>query len=343
MSRLKRVGFSLLLIAGFFFGGGCLPKPYLPGQDLGTLRLRFERAETPADQEHVTLMAQPEAIERLVIRLNNNKAQIEKIVNPYREGEIITIGSLYPGTWKIQVFAYNKVNKWLFYGEEELPILPGETVEATLIISTAPGWVNVSLDITTLKAIGLDVDKGRFYVHEEADSDRTTDFDLVLKGNKLINKEEILIKAGSYESFIAIPNKSNPIYKSHYHSFSINSGEMVEIAITADASLCVTGIIDAIPPTPENFQVSLIGNQPELSWNPVEVVDLAGYNIYRTNRSGRFILHKQVSTEVNSYRDQELEAKDFFNNRIGYAVSSFDLGGNNSIWAYQYLYLPLAE
>lgn len=334
---------ALLLTAGLLFAGGCLRKPYLPGQDPGRLCLQIQRAETPAEEEHVSSTLQSEAIKRLVIRLTNNKAKIEKIVDPYREGEIITIESIYPGTWKVQVFAYGTANKWLFYGAEELPIPPGETVEATLVIGTAPGWVNVSLDITALKALGLNVEKGRFYVHEEADSDRTTDFDLVLNGNKLVNKDEILIKAGTYESFIAIPNKSSPAYISHYHLLSIEAGEMVEVKITADASLCVTGLIDALPPTPENFQVSLIGKQPELSWDPVSVADLAGYNIYRTNRSGRFVLHQQVPPAVNTYRDQELEAKDFFNNRIGYAVSSFDLGGNNSIWAYQYLYLPLAE
>ncbi|NLM38325.1 MAG: hypothetical protein GX202_09410 [Firmicutes bacterium] len=343
MPNLKNRAAALLVIAGLFFFGGCLPKPYLPGQDLGRLCLQIRRAETPAEEGHLSTQSQPVEIERLVIRLTNNKAQIQKAVHPYREGEMITIESLYPGTWKVQVFAYDNENKWQFYGEEELAVPPGATVEATLVIGTAPGWVNVALDITALAALGLNVEKGRFYVHEDPASDQTTDFDLVLSGNKLVNKDAILIKAGTYESFIAVPNKSNPVYKSHYHLLNIEAGETVEIVITADASLCVTGRIDANPPTPKNFQVNLIDNQPELCWDPVAVADLAGYNIYRTNSSGRFVLHRQVSPAVNSYRDQELKAKDFFNNRIGYAVSSFDAGGNNSIWACRYLYLPLTE
>ncbi|HBR35307.1 MAG TPA: hypothetical protein DD734_11785, partial [Firmicutes bacterium] len=169
----------------------------------------------------------------------------------------------------------------------------------------------------------------------------STQFDLVLEGNYLKNSKDILLKEGTYNAFIAIPNKSNPAYESHDELMEVRSGEIKEFEIVADTNLIIKGVIDANPPTPDNFQIILIGDQLELSWELIEgIADLAGYNIYRTNREGRFVFYTQVAKEVSSYRDSKPKADNYFNNRLGYAVSSFDLGGNNSIWTEPgYLYL----
>ena len=340
--RLPLIMTTFLLTIFLLLNGGCLPKPYLPGNDPGTLRLRLYRAET-FQTEQFTIMAEAasEPIAKLLIKLTNNKLFIEKTVEPYQEDQIITIDSLYPGTWKIQVFAYDAQNDWLFYGELDQPILPGKTAEAFLKIGTAPGWVEVSMDVTTLRALGIDTSKGRFYVYEDPESDASTQFDLVLEGNYLKNSKDILLKEGTYEAHISIPNKSNPVYESYYERIDAKSGEVLEIKISADAELIIEGVIDANPPTPDNFQIILIGDQLELSWELIEgIADLAGYNIYRTNREGRFVFYTQVAKEVSSYRDNKPKAEYYFNNRLGYAVSSFDLGGNNSIWTEPgYLYL----
>src|SRR5690554_3140811 len=100
MSYPRRVAFSLLLMA-VLFCGGCLSKPYLPGKDLGTLHLRIQRAETPAGQEQSSMMALNKPINKIAIVLTNKKTVMTKTVEPYVEGKVITVDSIYPGTWQI--------------------------------------------------------------------------------------------------------------------------------------------------------------------------------------------------------------------------------------------------
>ena len=335
-----RKGNSLILMLCFFFisilflNGGCLRKPYLPGTDRGTLRLRIRTAEKSVPAAELSFMSlkeeDQEFIKDLRILLTNQKLTEEKYYS-YQEGAEITIDSLYPGTWKIQVYGLNPQQIEIFYGEASAIIDPGETVAVSMDIRSAPGRVEVTMDVSILLDKGYDCTSGKFYVYKDPATNISTSFSLSLEGIFLKNSQEISLPKGTYATRINIPQVTNAIYESHYGSINVYSGKVTPVNLSADANLIIDGIIDATPPTPENFQVSLVNGQAYLTWDSVLVSDLAGYNIYRSNQNGRFILHFQVGPEVLSYIDLITET-DFFSNRLGYAVSSFDLGGNNSIW-----------
>ena len=331
MSYPRRVAFSLLLMA-VLFCGGCLSKPYLPGKDLGTLHLRIQRAETPAGQEQSSMMALNKPINKIAIVLTNKKTVMTKTVEPYVEGKVITVDSIYPGTWQIEVKCYDAKDRWFLYGVETKTIQPGENVNLVIIIRLAPGELNVTMDVTPLSAAGYDASRGRLYVYEDPQTDKATIFDLTLEGNLLKHREQILLPQGTYNARIYIPNKSNYFYESDYIKFHVLSGQVETVNLNADASIIIEGLIDLPPATPENFKVTLDNGQPLLRWDPVGDPDLAGYNVYRTNRDGRFVFLDQVDIATHFYHDTKVKIEDYEDNLLGYAVSSYDLRGNNSIW-----------
>ena len=124
--------------------------------------------------------------------------------------------------------------------------------------------------------------------------------------------------------------------------FQRELGQIESYALTADASLVVAGLVDLPPATPENFEVRMANGQPLLGWDPVLDTDLAGYNVYRTNRDGRFVLLAQVGNDTCVYHDREVKIADYAQSRLGYAVSSYVQGGNNSLWT-PTLYWPFDE
>lgn len=332
MSCLERVGIALLLVLGLFLGGGCLPKPYLPGQDLGTIRLRLERAENISKQEAFSLMAQYEPINKITVVLTSKKTVITRTVDPYVEGEVITVDSIYPGTWQIEVKCYDPNGQWFLYGVATKTIQPGENVELLVIIRLAPGELTMEMDVAPLLAAGYDASRGRLYVYEDPKTDQATIYDLTLEGKVLRNRDPILLPQGTYNALIYIPNKSNYFYESNYIQFDVLSGQEKTVTLKADAGLIIEGIIDLPPATPENFEVRMENGKPLLRWDPVGAPDLAGYNVYRTNRDGRFVFLDQVDTATHYYHDTKVKIEGYTDNRLGYAVSSYDHGGNNSIW-----------
>ena len=188
------------------------------------------------------------------------------------------------------------------------------------------------MDVSLLCAAGYDASRGRLYVYEDPQTNKSTIFDLTLDGNILKNCDQILLPHGTYNALIYIPNKSNYFYESDYIHFDVLSGELNEVPLAADASLIIEGIIDLPPATPENFEVILVGGKPLLCWDPVGDSDLAGYNVYRTNRDGRFVFLDQVDQATHCYHDTMVKIEDYEDNRLGYAVSSYDRRGNNSLW-----------
>ncbi|NLW59605.1 MAG: hypothetical protein GX073_04575 [Firmicutes bacterium] len=342
MSCLRRVGVMVLLTLGLFCHSGCLSKPYLPGQDLGTLSLRLQRAETSPDQKQFSVMAHYQPIKKVTVIISSKKTVITKTVDPYVEGDVITIGSIYPGSWQIEVKCYDADDQWFLYGVTTKTIQPGENAELLIIIRLAPGELSITMDVAPLLAAGYDASRGRLYVYEDPATDRATIFDLILEGKVLKNREPILLPPGTYNAQIYIPNKSNSFYESDYILFDIITGQIESYALTADASLVVAGLVDLPPATPENFEVRMANGQPLLGWDPVLDADLAGYNVYRTNRDGRFVLLAQVGNDTCVYHDREVKIADYAQSRLGYAVSSYDQGGNNSLWT-PTLYWPFDE
>ena len=329
MSYPRRVAFSLLLMA-VLFCGGCLSKPYLPGKDLGTLHLRIQRAETPAGQEQSSMMALNKPINKIAIVLTK-KTVMTKTVEPYVEGKVITVDSIYPGTWQIEVNAMTQKTDGSFTGLRPRRFSRRERKSGDNY-PLAPGELNVTMDVTPLSAAGYDASRGRLYVYEDPQTDKATIFDLTLEGNLLKHREQILLPQGTYNARIYIPNKSNYFYESDYIQFHVLSGQVETVNLNADASIIIEGLIDLPPATPENFKVTLDNGQPLLRWDPVGDPDLAGYNVYRTNRDGRFVFLDQVDIATHFYHDTKVKIEDYEDNLLGYAVSSYDLRGNNSIW-----------
>ncbi|HHT49449.1 MAG TPA: hypothetical protein GXZ98_09190 [Firmicutes bacterium] len=322
---------AVLLVTSFFLSGGCLRKPYFPGQDLGTLRLRIKEAENTQTQQEFSLLAKSNELEKLEIILTNKEYLKKKEIQPYLGEHVVTFDSLYPGTWKIQVNGYDREDDVIFYGEDTRSIPPGKTVEASLMIKPAPGWVMVTVDLALLQAEGYTVTSGKFYVYKDPSNNRSTSFDLHLEGNYLKNSKEIKLAEGTYETDIYIPQKTGAIYGCHYGLIQIRSGKETAIHLDSDAGLIIDAVIDANPATPENFSGTLIGDQVYLSWDPVFESDLVLYNIYRSNKEGVLKLHDQVDKDTHSFTEV-VSPGDFGNGCLKYAVSSLDWSGNNSIW-----------
>ena len=229
-----------------------------------------------------------------------------------------------------------------FYGVATKTIQPGENVELVVIIRLAPGELTMEMDVAPLLAAGYDASRGRLYVYEDPKTDQATIYDLTLEGKVLRNRDPILLPQGTYNALIYIPNKSNYFYESDYIKFHVLSGQVETVNLNADASIIIEGLIDLPPATPENFEVTLDNGQPLLRWDPVGDPDLAGYNVYRTNRDGRFVFLDQVDIATHFYHDTKVKIEDYEDNLLGYAVSSYDLRGNNSIWTAA-LYWPFKE
>ena len=153
--------------------------------------------------------------------------------------------------------------------------------------------------------------------------------------NYLKNAEEINIKEGTYQAIIYIPQKTSAIYESPYQTINIRAGKLTEIHLEANADLMISGTIDSTPATPENLSVVFEGTDNLLvTWDPVIEPDLAGYYLYRTNKEGRLVYLAGLDKETVSFQDSTTNKEFyFFNNQVGYAISSFDEGGNESFWS----------
>jgi hypothetical protein len=331
----KRVGLLVFIFLIFF--SGCLKKPYLPGKDPGRLYLKIGLAET----EKISTNAVSTEIEKLLVSLTSKGLKKEQLFEYVGKELVISFDNLYPGTWKIQVYGLDQAKDPIFYGESSIEILPGQTEELFIQILPAPGRVNVTIDISEFLNHGVEVLEGKFYVYLDPNSDRSTSFPLQLEGDYLKNTNEIIINEGTYQAIIYIPQITKYIYKSPYQTINIKAGKLTEIYLEADANLIVNGIIDSTPATPENFKV-IINDVEEresetktaqllITWDPVNESDLAGYYLYRTNKEGRLKLLVKLNTDTIFFEDS-ITDKDFYYNQIGYAISSFDEGGNESFW-----------
>ncbi|NLW56678.1 MAG: hypothetical protein GX050_08750 [Firmicutes bacterium] len=323
----------LLLLFFFLIGSACLKEPYFPGKDLATLCLHISRAE---EEKAFSLYAAASEIKSLQATISHHKIPPRSKTVAYSGTgeETIVFDSLYPGTWKIEVFGLDEDEVSIFYGESTLNIKPGETANVSITIGPAPGLLQVNMAIAELRATGVEITKGKFYYYPNPENNQSEWFDLELDGDWL--RGEGKIPEGTYNGHLFIPQKSGPVYyQSPYITFTIQAGKSRQLTIEANGSVMVEGKIDSSPPPPENFNIKKI--EPgiiELSWEGVNLSDLAGYTILRTDKEGRFIYRDKVPPGIHSYVDA-IEAKMFWNGKLGYAVYSFDQGGNKSFWSEQ--------
>ncbi|HEY8345113.1 MAG TPA: hypothetical protein VIL66_07985 [Bacillota bacterium] len=326
-----KAGLLFLLIYLSMISGqiGCLKKPSLPGLEGGKLELRIHVADKPA-----TTRASISDLRSFLICLKNQKAQItkEKIIDldgPSPEEYVETsFPDLYPGIWEVDVYGLNQAAKTVFRGGSEVEIKAGAVNRTTIMLIAGPGILEVILDASQIPGFGETINSGRLYVYLDPTTNTSTSFPLTPDGVYLKGKAEL--NEGSYSFRVAVPNISNRIYVSSFYDVDILAGEVYLQNITPDNALEIITFIDPAPATPSGLTLRQEGASITLSWKEVDEDDLAEYFIYRTNNEGRFVWHTR--TTVSTYTES-IEDAPFFRGQLGYAVSSVDQGGNESLWS----------
>jgi hypothetical protein len=79
------------------------------------------------------------------------------------------------------------------------------------------------------------------------------------------------------------------------------------------------------PPPPASVTTLLETNVVRLIWDPVQAVDLVGYNVYRTEGTGRIKLTPHPTTDSNFLDESVSAGIEYF-----YSVTSVDKSGNES-------------
>lgn len=316
---------------------GCLNKPYLPGKDLGCLSVSIQTAEVggKASLEKKALVTD---LAKILICLEHHTKDLRQEQSLAFTNSPIeaTFSSLYPGLWKIVVFGQDRTGRTIFQGEAKTPVDPGGAHSATILLSPAPGHLNVNLDASMIPGFGIDFSSGRLYVYLNPESGSSTPFTLYPEGHLL--RGEISLPEGTFQVRVVVPNISNKVFESDYYTVHIEAGQTSTLEIKPDSEVSIIGIIDSTPTTPERLAITAVEFDVEshnylvsLSWLEVDDSDLAGYRLYRSNKEGRFV--RIASLDKNSTYQDIVTRADFFHHRVGYAISSYDLNANESLWS----------
>ncbi|MCL6589858.1 MAG: hypothetical protein K6U80_07895 [Firmicutes bacterium] len=327
MKRYSWFGMVLCLSVSVFSLSSCLPKP--PLHRYGALRL----AILPAEQ--MSSKAQAAEIRFINVKLVHKDDQLVKEEQfEYASGhQEFTFNGLYPGLWRITVSGINNSGKIIFTGTGESLVEPGQTTNIQLKLSPAPGTLKAGCDISRDQALAQQT-KGTLYVYLNTDTAQTKYFSMTREGNWL--KAEAVLPEGTYQAKIAVPNVTNAIFISPYYLVNIRAGEETTFNIIATSAISIIGFVDSTPETPTGLTAAYNRGDGtiRITWEEGTEPDLEGYHLYRTNNEGRFIrLTVNNSTNVSPPVTDTVAPGDFYNNRIGYAVSSFDRGGNESFWS----------
>jgi hypothetical protein len=323
--------FTLLILATTITGQmGCLKKPALPASKPGRLDLRIY-----IGNQSPTTRATINDLRSFLIRLTNKKAQLskERIIElqslpPAEEGVDTSFTDLYPGIWEVDVYGLNHEDKIIFRGGNEVEIKPGGANRATIHLIAGPGRLRIILDASQISGFGDTINSGRLYVYLDPTSGRSTSFPLSPDGTLL--KGEAELDERSYSFRVAVPQLTGAIYLSSYYNVDIVAGETFTQTIAPDNILDIITILDPAPATPTGFTLNREGDTIILTWEEISEDDLNGYFIYRTDDEGRFV--RLAESNVSTYTDTIKESL-FYKGQIGYAVSSFDHGGNESLWS----------
>lgn len=323
--------FLCSLFAGLNFLTGCLSKPYFPGDNPGTLHLSIQLAESG-------VKARAEEIKEILVKVENSKKKIVKEqVLPFAGSPLETsFSSLYPGEWLVSAAGTDASGHNIFQGECKVMIEPGSVKSSSLYLRASPGRLNVRFDASGVPGFGVDFSEGRLYLYLNPESGSSTSYSMQQEGDFLTT--EVSVPEGTFQAKIAVPNTTNAVYQSPYYTVNIRAGQTTYLSILPDGSLNVTGVIDSTPATPGNLRIdSVFHDQINddyliiLTWTEVAEPDLEGYFLYRSDDEGRFSRIASLG-KVLSYTDT-VSASYFFQNRVGYAVSSYDRGGNESFWS----------
>lgn len=316
---------------------GCLNKPYQPAKDLGCLSVTIQTAEVGKKASlKKKALATDLATIRICLEHHTKDLRQEQSLAFTNNSIEATFSSLYPGLWKIVVSGIDRTGRTIFQGEAKTLVDPGGAHKVTILLSPAPGYLIVSLDASMIPGFGTDFSSGRLYVYLNPESGTSTSFTLYPDGRFL--RAEITLPEGTFQAKIAAPNTSKPVFESAYYTIHIRAGQTSTLEIKPDSEVGIIGTIDSTPTTPENLTITSVEFDKEnhnylvsLSWMEVDDSDLAGYRLYRSNKEGRFM--RIASLEKIPNYQGIVPSADFFQHRVGYAVSSYDLGANESLWS----------
>jgi hypothetical protein len=317
-----------LLLGGIgLLGQGCLKKPSSI-TDLGSLKLQFSLSEA---QIHSQALAGD--IRTLNIRLahNNDGITRETQIDFTGESQQVDVPSLYPGDWRITVSGMDESGSIIFQGTGTALVHPDQITEIQISLIPAPGLLEVVCDVSQINGLGASVG-GTLYVYLNPEDSSTKYYSLIREGN--VVKGTVSIPEGTFAVKVAVPNVSSKLFVSPYYTVNIKAGKKVQLSISANGNVTISGTINSTPSTPTflsaayNSQTSSV----QLSWVGVSDPDLAGYYLYHSNSEGRMIRAANLNKDINTYTNK-VTASDFYHNEIKYAVSSYDLGGVESFWS----------
>jgi hypothetical protein len=244
-----------------------------------------------------------------------------------------TFDSLYPGEWEVSVSGLDNAGNTIFYGSQVVNVESGAVKEVQITVIPAPGVLDVTFDASRIINSGITVTKGTFYIYLDPATNNSTSHLMTLNENLL--KVNFSVPEGTFQVKLAIPNLTTKgAFISNYYRVDIEAGETTTLTIAPDGSLSAAATIDSTPATPTNLSVAYQRETStvSLSWSAITDSDLNGYRVYRTNIDGRFVRLISIDAGTTGATDP-ITSSLFYNKKIGYAVSSFDEGGNESLWS----------
>lgn len=324
---MKKILITVIIPFAVFLIAGCLSKPGSLEKSFGSLKLKITLAESSS---RISAQAFAKDVRQLKINLIKDKINNEYLKSFSLETNEITIQRIYPGEWTVNIYGLDEEEDAIFFGSVKVLIEPGKTATASPELRPGPGFIDISINGTAFPGFGTTITKATFYVYLDPTSNDHDDFELTMEGDYF--RRTITLPEGTYQANLAVPNRSTGSYISPYFTINILAGKTVKYLIAPDGSVALTGTIDSSPTTPQNFKATYDENGAtvNLEWDPVSDSDLAGYNLYRTDNFGRFKRLNNLSAAARSYSD---DVSAITAGEIGYAVGSFDLGGNESLWS----------
>lgn len=323
-------GIVKFLLCLLFLGvvGGCMFKT---ADERGDLQVTLCTVESGVSGN--ALASDIKELTVKITRTTDNYTQ-EKTETFTGNNQVVTFAGIYPGVWQVDVSAFDNVGTKIFAGTGEAQVDPGTATELQMTLKPTPGVLDVSLDASQIPGYGTTVTHGTLYVYLDPTSGTSKSYTLSPEGNYL--KGTASIPEGTYEVKVAAPNVTDKVFLSPYYTVQIKAGKTTTLNIAPDGSINITGVIDSTPATPTGLTANY-QNPPgtvELAWGTIGDSDFAGYRLYRSTNEGRMVRLTTGDLTVVQYTDN-VTATDFYNHKIRYAVSSYDLGGNESFWSDQ--------
>lgn len=331
-NRLREGGFFqnlplLMALFSFFIVSGCLPEPQ-PAAKLGAIRLTVSLAE-----QEFKSSARIEDVKKIRVNLSRKNDKLTKDAEAdFGTGPVdITIGELYPGVWQVLVTALNDSGAVIFQGSGAAVVESGQTAPLSITLFAGPGTLNISCDVSKIPGIAATT-AGKLYVYADPTNSSADSYQLLREGDYV--KGTVSLAEGTYQIKVAVPQITGALFVSGYYRVDIEAGKTIDLAINADGSITITAVIDTPPPTPQGLTAVYDPAQAtvDLTWQEVNVSDLTGYNVYYSNSEGRMIRATDTPLVLPAFR-HDIAKVPFYKGRIAYAVSSCDLGGNESLWS----------